>query len=579
MKKIVLLVTMACGHFGFKASAQINILVTDNAANQVILGNYNPATYLATTILDDPDTISKGINTRVSADSMHTYLNELNAFQNRNTGSDTVSNTKGIGAARRWALAKFQQFSTQNESRLLPAYLQFDGVMCSVNQHRDIIAVLPGTDTSDKSVIVVEGHIDSRCSGLCDTACQADGMEDNGSGTALVLELARVMSKYSYKRTIIFMLCIGEEQGLYGAKALAVYLHDNNVPVHAVLNNDVIGGIFCGHTSSPPSCPGFADIDSTHVRLFSYGGFNSPHKQLSRFIKLEYKEMILPVAAVPMGINIMTNEDRSGRGGDHIPFREIGFTAMRFTAANENGDADVTNPNYIDRQHTSADILGLDLNADNILDSFFVDFDYLARNTVINGNAAGMAGIGPLTPDFTLSSAGNSLTINITQQQQYLNYRVAVRTTTNDWDSVYTFTGATSYTIDNISPVAHIVSVASVDNKGVESLFSEELIAFPVNVKEVSAAKQDIELMQNTPNPTDEATMISVMVRRPIANKDAYISIRDIAGREVKKLQIVLKEGINEVIYDHGYNMSGIYTYTLVVDGKSTATKKMIFTN
>lgn len=579
MKRLlsILLVLAAFSHP--EVHAQANIMVTSSTTDQVILGNYNPSNYMATTVLDDPDTISKGINARVSADSMHAYLEKLRSFHNRNTSSDTMSNTTGIGAARRWAYSKFQQFSSANENRLLPAYLQYDGTSCISSQFRDIIGVLPGMDTIDKSVIIVEAHIDSRCSDNCDTTCLAEGMEDNGSGTALVLELARVMSKYSYKRTIIFMLTVDEEQGLYGAKAMAVYLHQHNVPVHAVLNNDIVGGIFCGHTSSAPSCPGYADIDSTHVRLFSYGTFNSPNKQLCRFIKLEYKEMISAIATVPMGIYIMSNEDRAGRGGDHIPFREQGYTAMRFTAANENGDADVTNPNYMDRQHTSNDILGLDNNADNILDSFFVNFNYLARNTVVNGNAAGMAAIGPLSPDFTLSSTSpDNLIIDITQQQQYLNYRIGVRTTTDDWDSVYTFTGATSYTINNLTPGHYIVSVGSVDNKGTESLFSKELM-FPVGVAEVNAAKQDIVLMQNQPNPSDESTTITMLVNKFGNYNDAYLSIRDITGREVKKINIALKQGMNEVDYEHGYNMSGIYTYSLIINNKLIDTKKMVFTN
>src|SRR5690606_35093373 len=125
----------------------------------------------------------------------------------------------------------------------------------------------------------------------------------------------------------------------------------------AVLNNDVIGGIICGQTSSPPSCPGLNQVDSTQVRLFSFGSYDSPHKGLSRFIKLEYKEMIMPYATVPMAITIMNDEDRIGRGGDHKPFRQHGYPAMRFTSANENGDANVNSAGYADRQHTSVAIL------------------------------------------------------------------------------------------------------------------------------------------------------------------------------------------------------------------------------
>src|SRR6185312_5192132 len=107
-----------------------NIIVTDSVAEQVMLGNYNPSTFLASHILNDPDTISRGISARISSDSLHTFIDSLISFQNRNTGSDTISATKGIGAARRWAYAKFQQFSAENENRLIPSYLQFDMAVC-----------------------------------------------------------------------------------------------------------------------------------------------------------------------------------------------------------------------------------------------------------------------------------------------------------------------------------------------------------------------------------------------------------------------------------------------------------------
>src|SRR5690606_24046638 len=238
----------------------------------------------------------------VSTDSLFSYLLALQSFQTRNTGSDTVSATKGIGAARRWIYSKFEEFSNQSGNRLIPSYLQFDQAICDQPQHRNIFAVLPGADTSDKSVIIIEGHMDSRCAGLCDTACLAEGMEDNGSGTALVMELARVMSRYTFNQTIVFLLTVAEEQSLAGATAFANYVKGKGIKVKAVLNNDVVGGIVCGQTASPPSCAGLNAIDSTHVRLFSYGGFNSPHKGLVRFTKLEYNEQLRPHVAVPMDI-------------------------------------------------------------------------------------------------------------------------------------------------------------------------------------------------------------------------------------------------------------------------------------
>jgi hypothetical protein len=577
MKKlpVVLMVTIAC----LKFSAQTNIVSTNTLAEQVMLGAYNPTLFLASTIIDHPDSISRGVNSRVSPDSLHAYLVALKNFKNRNTGSDTISVVRGIGAARKWVYSKFQQISIANQNRLLPSYLKFDLALCGINSHKNVFAVLPGTDTSDKELVFIEAHLDSRCAGLCDTACLAEGMEDNGSGTALVIELARVMSKYSYKRTLVFVTTISEEQGLNGAEAFADYIQAKGIKMHSVFNNDVIGGVICGQTSSPPSCPGAGNIDSTHVRLFSFGTFNSFHKQLARFIKLEYKEMIQPIAPVSMTIHIMTPEDRTGRGGDHIPFRQHGYTNVRFTSANEHGDASL-GAGYTDRQHTSSDILGVDTDADLVIDSFFVDFNYLARNAVINGNAMGMSAIGPLTPDFILNSTVNNLIINITQQTQYLKYRIGVRTLTNDWDSVYTFSGATSYTISNLNPVNYIVSVASVDSKDVESLFSKELQYSVISGLESQTKKaQNIELLQNKPNPSDEATTITVLVNKDVNYKQAFITIKDMLGREVLRSAIKLEKGMNEINYDHGYHKSGTYIYSLEIDGKVVQSKQMVFTN
>ena len=574
MKALVLWMAAIAGSFA--VSAQTNIISTNPTAELVMLGNYDPNTYLASTVLMHPDTISKGILARVSPDSMKAYLFELRKFETRNSGSDTVSATRGIGAARSWIYSKFQQFSTQNENRLLPAYLQFDQSICGTDRHKNVVAVLPGNDTSDKSIVLIEAHMDTRCTGNCDISCVAEGMEDNASGTALVMELARVMSKYSYKHTLVFMTTTAEEQGLLGANAFATYAQQKGIAIKSVLNNDVVGGVICGQTSSPPSCPGLNAVDSTQVRLFSFGGNNSPHKQLSRFVKLEYKEMIRPFAAVPMTVTIMADEDRIGRGGDHIPFRQKGFTAMRFTCANEHGDAS-NGPGYTDRQHTSDDILGLDTDNDNIIDSFFVDFNYLARNAVINGNAAGMLAIGPKTPDFTVTSTHiNEFAVNVMDPYNYNHYRVGVRTTTNDWDTVYTFTGSTTQTF-TVPQGVYRVSVMSVDGNGIESLPIKEFTV-TTGIDDVEAQSNGIVLLQNTPNPVgDEATIISVLVNKPITYRDAAIMVTDITGKEIQRLKIDLTTGMNEVWYKHGYGMSGIYTYTLVVDGKTLQSKRMEF--
>lgn len=562
--------------------AQTNILSTNPVAAQILLGNYDPADYAAADPIADMASVTSGIHSRVSADSLQAYLIRLSEFGTRNTGSDTLSASTGIGAARRWVYEKFQEFSAANENRLAVSYLQFDQDICGMGQHRNIFAVLPGTNPASHGVVLIEGHIDSRCSVLCDVNCTAEGVEDNASGTALVLELARVMARYSFENTIVFMATIGEEQGLMGAEAFSQYVKNNNIPLRAVLNNDIVGGVICGQTSSPPSCPGLNDVDSTGVRLFSAGGANSKNKQLARFIKLEYRENILPTAVVPMDVRIMSPEDRSGRGGDHIPFREKGYAAMRFTSANEHGDAS-NGPGYTDRQHTSDDILGVDTDGDQIIDSFFVQFNYLARNVVINGNAAAVAARNVPTPtEFSVlrSSNGSSglVDVDITDPAAVGTYRVALRSSTLDWDTVHTLSGSTLGTFPAPPTGVLYVSVAAVDSEGAESLFSGEKLVFITGTEEAGeTAKKDIELFQNRPNPFDEATWISFYVNRMPVYQQARLLISDLQGRVVAQIPVSLQPGLNEVLYTHGYGMRGTFAYALQIDGQTVEVRQMVF--
>ncbi|MDX2360701.1 MAG: M28 family peptidase [Crocinitomicaceae bacterium] len=576
MKNILLICFLGSSAIGI---SQNNILITNPEAEAIVHGNYTPSNYQATTVIDSKTALTQGINDNVNADSLMAYIVRMGEFNTRNTGSDTVSTTSGIGAARRWAYDKFLSFSAASENRLIVSYLQFDQDICAMAQHRNIFAVLPGRDTSNHQVIIIEGHFDSRCDVSCDTACLAQGMEDNATGSALVLELARVMSKYTYNNTIVFMLTIGEEQGLYGANAFSQYSVDNSLPIKAVFNNDVVGGVICGQTSSAPSCPGLNDVDSLAVRLFSKGS-NTQHKQLARYTKLQYKEELLQLVTIQMAIHIMSAEDRTGRGGDHIPFREDGFTAIRTTSANEHGDASNA-PGYSDRQHTSDDILGIDTNGDQIIDSFFVDFNYLGRNAVINGVASAMVAIGPRTPDFQMISyTDTTITLTITTETQYPQYRMALRTVDNDWDTVYTTNNLVA-TLQVDPANWNFLSVASVDSSGVESLFSNEVSVYSgwLETDELDLPKANYELLQNRPNPFDESTIISVHVTDANDYKRAEIVVRDFNGSIVKALPIDLNKQLNDVVYEHGYGATGIYSYSLVVDGIVVSTKRMIFAN
>lgn len=578
MKNILLAVAFALGLTQAFAQTPTNIIVTNSAAEQVMLGKYNPALYKPMVVLNRKQDIVPGLMAALSADSMYKFVLKLGTFHNRNTGADTVSNQTGIGAARRWAYSKFKQFSARNENRLLPGYLQFNQAICSVNQHRNIMAVLPGIDTTDKSIVIIEGHIDSRCEGLCDITCKAQGMEDNATGTALVLELARVMSKYAYQNTIVFLITIAEEQGLYGANAFATYTKNKNIGIKAVLNNDVIGGVLCGKTASPPTdCRQEGETDSTHVRIFSAGGYTSTCKAFARFAKLEYIEEVLPLnPAVPMTINIMAPEDRTGRGGDHIPFRQNGYAAVRFTASHEHGDAS-NGTGYTDRQHTSRDTLGVDRNKDGLIDSFFVNFNYLNRNAKINGAVAAMAAIGPVMPSFKLlNDSASGLSVQLISQLPYKTYKVNVRrnATNFDLDRIYTFPNNTVFQIPGIKKDStYFVSIAAIDSNDVESIFTIEQMAKSksgvTSIESISAA--DIEL-NASPNPSSNTTHFSIKAPVGISGT-AYLLITNILGQTITQLPLDLSNGTAETNYQHEGIIAGNYTCTLYINGKILLSK------
>jgi Peptidase family M28 len=436
-----------------------NPSVTSTEVNNILLGNYTPSSYQASNVITDPGTVAAGLLDDISTDTLTADLYALDAFTNRNMFSDTTSATSGIGATRRWIYDRFLHYSAANENRLRVGYLKFTYPPSAYTgctapgsnpTHYDVLAVLPGSQTANRSLVIVEAHMDSRNANNCDGTGSAPGVGDNATGTALVMELARVMSKYTFRSTIVFAINTGEEQGLIGATALANYLRSQKVPIKTVNNNDVSGGVFCGHTSSAPSCPYYGNIDSIDLRVFSLGDVNSANKQWARYVKLEYKEMLSSLVKVPTSIDIMEPDDRSGRGGDHQAFTGIGYTAVRFTQANEDCDAASSSSSYQDRQHDVTDSLGRWNKKLGAYDSIYLNPDYLARNTLVNGNSLAMVALGP----DTITMKGTLWTYNTiriafssnssTYTPAPSGYRVAVRSASNDWDTVYTTSGESS---------------------------------------------------------------------------------------------------------------------------------------
>jgi hypothetical protein len=598
--KILLPAVLLTITWGESTYAQTNESVSSSEVTRILVGNYNPITYQASAIITDPDVISAGLMNRISADSLKADLITLANFKNRNTFSDTTSNTKGIGAARRWVFSKFLQYSAANEGRLKPAYLWFQykpssagcSSTSSIALHSDVIAVLPGSEVTNPSLIIVEGHMDSRNDDNCDVTGSAPGIGDNATGSALVMELARVLSKYTFRNTIVFSVNTGEEQGLIGATALANYLDSANVRIKAVNNNDVSGGVFCGHTSSAPSCPFYGNIDSTDMRIFSLGSINSAYKQWARYVKLEYKEQLISQVSVPMDINIMQDEDRTGRGGDHQAFSKIGYTAVRFTQANEDGNAS-NSSGYSDRQHNIRDSLGRDKNGDGTVDSLYVNVDYLARNALINGNSMAMVALGPDTVAFKPSIVtANRVRVKFSPPTGVTNpaYRVAIRSNSNDWDSVYTITGKTVDTVTVPYPTSTLfyVSAAAVDANNTESQFATEytlstqlvILNLPTDTSQSTspdASYYGIRLMPNRPNPFDESTLITITSGTDIFAERTWLQVTTLDGRVISRMQVPLKKGLNQIPFSHGFTAAGTYICSLLIDGLPAQSTKMIF--
>ena len=324
----------------------------------------------------------------VNADSLKSYINKLVSFGTRSTLSTTSDNKKGIGAARDWVISKFTEFAKNSNGRMtveldkwiLPA----DGKRVDVAADMgNAMAILHGTDTSDKRIFIISGHMDSRVTNVMNRTDDAPGANDDGSGSSAVIECARVMSARSFPATIIFVTVCGEEQGLLGSDHLAERAKQNNWQVEAMLNNDIMGSNNSNETNI---------IDNTKIHVFSEGlPYNDLEKkaatirqyglendgasrQLARYAKEIGERYVANIEVV-----MVYRNDRFLRGGDHSPFVQRGFTAVRFTEMNEN----------YDHQHqdlrTEKNIKYGDLPE-------FMDFEYLRKNTAMNlSNLANLA--------------------------------------------------------------------------------------------------------------------------------------------------------------------------------------------
>jgi hypothetical protein len=293
----------------------------------------------------DPE-IKKMVS-EISSENMEATVKRLVSFGTRHTLSDTKSSTRGIGAAQRWVKSEFDNYAKLSNGRLTSEIDYFtikaDGRRIkNDSQLGNVMATLKGTDATDDRVLIISGHLDSRATDVMDSIIDAPGANDDGSGVAAMMELAKIMCKREFPFTIIFVAVVGEEQGLYGAKHLADKAKDQNWNVIAMINNDMIGNSLSSGTQLR---------DNTQVRVFSETipyleteaeakirkstnrDNDSPSRQLARYIKSVTNQYV-----EQLDIKLVYRNDRFLRGGDHTPFSQNGFTAVRFCEMNENFD-------------------------------------------------------------------------------------------------------------------------------------------------------------------------------------------------------------------------------------------------
>ena len=304
------------------------------------------------------------------------------------------------------------------------------------------------------------------------------------------------------------------------------------------------------------------------------------NKSLARLTKVFF-DYNLNISS-PTKIDVMFAEDRTGRGSDHIPFRENGFTAIRFTSSYEHGDGNPDQVGYEDRQHSSRDVLGKDVNGDGILDSLYVNFKYLSHNTLVNALSAVNAASSTLpAPLLQTTLNGNKLNVTINPVSEAIGYYIGIRKLTSAYYDTVIFTSEMNLEINNLSSTQYYISACSVDsNYWLSMIGAESLFRITNNVKDINRTNESVELLQNKPNPFDEFTLIPIIVHDLSVVSSAILSIHNQEGIEFNRLELKLKEGVNELIFDSSnvQNLSGEYFYSLIINGKIVQTKKMLST-
>ncbi len=409
----------------------------------------------------------------VSEERLRSNVKTLVDFGTRHTLSDTLSETRGIGAARRWIKSQFETISKDCDD-CLDVFYQKDLIEKGRNPRIvkdvmvvNVVAIQRGT-TYPNRYIIMSGDIDSRVSDPADFTSDSPGANDNATGMAGAIEAARVLSKYKFESSIIYVGLSGEEQGLFGGQGLAKYAKDNNWDIIGVLNNDMIGNI--------SGVDGV--IDNRTFRIFSeavttdetdpeklarqargrrfYGGeVDGTSRQLARFIHKTTKTYMPEMD--PMMVYRL---DRFGRGGHHRPFNEAGFAGIRIMEAHEN---------YTQQHQDIRTEDGI-----NYGDTFeHVDFPYCKKLTAVN--AITMASLASAPPSPKEVGIGGIVEPSAKFQWDKVEgakgYKIYWRDTTSPtWDHSRFVGDVTEFTLEGIVIDNFFFGVAAVGKDGHESM-------------------------------------------------------------------------------------------------------------
>jgi hypothetical protein len=405
----------------------------------------------------------------VSADRLEKDVRKLVSFGTRHTLSDTLSETRGIGAARRWIKAELEQISQACGGCLEVFYqrtLVTEGDRIPVPvEIVNVIAIQRGDHDPGRSVIM-SGDIDSRVSDPLDATTDSPGANDNASGVAGVLEAARVLSGRRFPGSIVYAALSGEEQGLYGGRHLASLAAAEGWRVAGVLNNDMIGNVegitgVVDNTSARVFSEGTRAVETereARIRRFTGGEVDSPSRNLARYVKA--MDRYVPNLDVMMIYRL----DRFGRGGHHRPFNDAGFAGVRIMETNEN----------YRRQHQ--DLRTEDgIEYGDVIEG--IDFDYAAKLTALNVvTLASIASAPPAPSGVRIQGAVSANTtlswspVDPDNAPDLAGYRIYWRLTTEpEWNYSVFVGNVPEATLENVIIDNWLFGVASVSNQGFES--------------------------------------------------------------------------------------------------------------